>query len=164
MRLTRLSTLVGSVALCLTLSACGFQLRETTQLPTEYQQIGLQGNDLENGLGDVLRDAFIDARSELRNDKGLTTQLIISNLSEDDRVASYDADLDVRQYLIFLLFDYEIVVDGKALAKQRIRLDKTMNYDSDYVLGKQEEEDQIRKTLRQDAARLILLRLKSITP
>ncbi|PWQ95325.1 LPS assembly lipoprotein LptE [Leucothrix arctica] len=164
MRLTRLTKLVGSAVLCLTLSACGFQLRETTQLPTEYQQIGLQGNDLEKGLGDVLRDAFIDARSELRTDKGLSTQLVISNLEEDDRVASYDADLDVRQYLLFLVFDYEIMVDGKAVAKQRIRLDKTINYDSDYVLGKQEEEEQIRKTLREDAARLILLRLKSITP
>lgn len=164
MRLTQLSTLVGSVALCLALSACGFQLRETTQLPTEYQQIGLQGSGIDKELGRVLRDAFVDARSNLRSDPSLKTQLVISNLQEDDRVASYDADLDVRQYLLFILFDYEILIDGKSVAKQRIRLDKTMNYDSDFVLGRQEEEEQIRKVLREDAARLILLRLKSITP
>lgn len=164
MRLTQFGILVTSIALCLALSACGFKLRETTQLPTEYQLIGLQGSGLDNGLGRVLQDAFVDARSGLRSDAGLTTQLVISNLDEGRRVASYDANLDVRQYLIFILFDYQIVVDGKTLAKQRIRLDKTMNYDSDFVLGKQEEENQIRKALREDAARLILLRLKSIAP
>lgn len=164
MRLTQLSTLVGSLVLCLILSACGFQLRETTQLPPEFQQVGLQGSGIDKGFGRVLRDAFVDARSSLKSDSSLTTQLIISNLEEDDRVASYDANLDVRQYLLFILFDYQIKVNGKVVATQRIRLDKTMNYDSDFVLGKQEEEEQIRKVLREDAARLILLRLKSITP
>lgn len=151
-----------SAVLCLSLSACGFQLRETTELPAQYQQVGLSGVSFDQDFGRVLKDAFTDARSQLVTAGKLPAQLRISNLDEGERVASYDSELSVRQYLLYLLFDYEIVVDGKTRVTQRIRLDKTMNYDADFVLGKQEEEDQIRKSLREDAARLILLRLKSL--
>lgn len=163
MRLPQIGTIFLSAVLCLVLSACGFHLRETTELPTAYQQVSLKGLSVDQGFGLVLKDAFTDARSELVVDGKSETQLIISGLDEDKRVASYDSQLSVRQYLLFLMLDYRVMVNGKEVAKQRIKLDKTMNYDADYVLGKQEEEGQIRKALRQDAARLILLRLKSLT-
>lgn len=163
MRLARFGTLFLSTLLCLALSACGFHLRETTELPTAYQQISVKGLSVDQGFGLVLKDAFTDARSELVVDGKSETQLLISGLEEGRRVASYDSTLSVRQYLLFLMLDYRVMMNGKEVAKHRIKLDKTMNYDADYVLGKQQEEEQIRKALRQDAARLILLRLKSLT-
>ncbi|PID46032.1 MAG: hypothetical protein CSB47_05825 [Proteobacteria bacterium] len=163
MRLTPIYTVCLSALLCLTLTACGFHLRETNKLPDKFQQVSLVGIDFDQALGKALRVAFIDARSELVvAGRKATTQLQISNLEEGQRVASFASDLSVRQYLLYLLFDYKIVVDGKVVATQRVRLDKTMNYDADYILGKQEEERQIRKSLREDAARLILLRMRSL--
>ena len=104
MRLTQLSTLIASAALCLTLSACGFQLRESTQLPTQFQSIGLKSDSqgqalrVNKGFGRILHDAFVDADSNLSIDSDLTTQLVIRNLDEDRRVASYDANLDVARF------------------------------------------------------------------
>lgn len=163
MRLPPLGTMILSALLCLSLSACGFKLRETTELPTAYQEVSLKGLSVEKDFGRVLKDAFTDARSNLLVNGSSDTQLVISGLEESKRTASYDADLDVRQYLLYLLFDYKIVVNGKTVATQRVKLDKTMNYDADFILGKQEEELQIRQALREDAARLILLRLKSLS-
>ena len=163
MRLPPLGTMILSALLCLSLSACGFKLRETTELPTAYQEVSLKGLSVEKDFGRVLKDAFTDARSNLLVNGSSDTQLVISDLEESKRTASYDADLDVRQYLLYLLFDYKIVVNGKTVATQRVKLDKTMNYDADFILGKQEEELQIRQALREDAARLILLRLKSLS-
>lgn len=163
MRFSQIGTVLLSGVLCLALIGCGFKLRETTELPPGLQKIGLSGLSIERNFGRILRDSFTDARSHLTANSKLPTQLVISNLEEDRRVASYAADLSVRQYLLFILFDYSIVVDGKTLFTQRVKLDKTMIYDADFVLGKQEEERQIRKSLREDAARLILLRVKSLS-
>lgn len=163
MRVAQSGTIFLSIVLCLALTACGFHLRETTELPDTFQEVSLKGISVDKGFGRVLKDSFTDARSNLSIGGQSKTQLVISDLEEDKRTASYDADLDVRQYLLYLLFDYKIVVDGKTVATQRVKLDKTMNYDADYILGKQEEELQIRKALREDAARLILLRLKSLS-
>ena len=162
MRLMQSGTIFLSIVLCLALTACGFHLRETTELPVTLQQVKLEGITIDSAFGRVLKDSFTDARSELATNNKSNTQLQISGLDESRRTASFDADLDVRQYLLYILFDYKVVVDGKTVAEQRVKLDKTMNYDADYVLGKQEEEQQIRKALREDAARLILLRLKSL--
>lgn len=144
------------------LSACGFNLRETQPLPDVMQQVGLQGIDVDRNFGSVLKVAFIDARSQLLDNGDLPVQLRISDLKEARRALSYDADLEVRQYLLTMKFSYSFEVNGKQHGPYLISLDNTLNYDADYVLGKQEEQRKIRKALREDAARLVLLRLKSI--
>ena len=52
--------------------------------------------------------------------------------------------------------------NGKKLGTYPVNIDATLNYDSDFVLGEQEEERLIRQDLRRDAARLIVLRFKSV--
>ncbi|MCK5918926.1 MAG: hypothetical protein KAG34_10885, partial [Cocleimonas sp.] len=60
---------------------------------------------------------------------------------------------------VYLHFDYQIKVNDK-LKKHAIRLDKTLIYDANFVLGKAEEEKRIQQSLREEAARLILLHLR----
>jgi len=163
MRFSRFVNTLVVLGLCLMLSACGFHLREPHTLPSTLQRIDLEGVEIKQGFGFVLRDAFTDARSELTQGTQAPAQLRIKALEEGKRVAAYAADLSVRQYLLFIVFDYQIIVNGQVKATQRVKLDKTMNYDANYVLGKQEEERKIRKALREDASRLILLRLKSLS-
>ena len=164
MRLTVIKATLLVITLSVFLAGCGFKLRDTTPLPEMYRVVGLSGTSLDDSFGKTLSNAFIDARSQLVVDKALPTQLIITTAEEGRRVASYGSDLSVRQYLVFLLVDYQIVVSGKVVAEHRLKIDKTMNYDSDFVLGKQEEERQIQQAHQQEAARLILLRLKSLKP
>jgi len=94
--------------------------------------------------------------------KLIPTKLTINNLEEKRRVAAYNFDRTVRQYLLYMKFDYTLEADGKKLATYPVNIDAILNYDSDFVLGEQEEERLIRHELRKDAARLVLLRFKSI--
>lgn len=150
------------LALSVLISACGFNLRETQPLSEVMQQVGLKGIKSDSDFGSVLKIAFTDARSQLIENGDLPAQLNISDLEESRRVLSYDTDLEVRQYLLYMKFSYSIIVNGKQHGPYLLNLDNTLNYDADYVLGKQEEQRTIRKALRENAARLILLRLKSI--
>lgn len=158
----RLGTLIVSCLLCLTLTACGFHLKETTELPEAFKKVSVQGISIERNFGRILRYAFMEARSELKADNSHPTKLTISNLVESRRIAAYNFDRTVRQYLLFMTFDYTLESNGKKLGTYKVNIDSTLNYDSDFVLGEQEEERLIRKDLRRDAARLILLRFKSI--
>lgn len=155
-------TLTISFLLCLSLTACGFHLKETTELPAALKQVSLQGLSIERNFGRVLRDAFTDARSDLQANKTHPTKLTISNLEEKRRVAAYNFDRTVRQYLLYMKFDYTLEANGKKVGTYPVNIDAILNYDSDFVLGEQEEESLIRHELRRDAARLILLRFKSV--
>jgi len=158
----RSGTLIISCLLCLTLTACGFHLKETTELPSTFQKVSVQGISIERNFGRVLRDAFTDARSDLQANTDHPTKLTISKLEEGRRVAAYNFDRTVRQYLLFMTFEYTLEANGKKLGTFPVNIDSTLNYDSDFVLGEQEEERLIREELRRDAARLILLRFKSV--
>ena len=148
--------------LCLTLTACGFHLKETTELPAAFKQVSVQGISIERNFGRELRNAFIDARSELQVNDKHSTKLTIKNLEEGKRIAAYNFDRTVRQYLLFMKLEYTLEANGQKLGTYPINIDSTLNYDSDFVLGEQEEERLIREQLRRDAARLILLRFKSV--
>ena len=100
----RSGTLMISFLLCLTLTACGFHLKETTELPPAFQKVSVQGISIERNFGRVLRNAFIDARSDLQANSDHPTKLTISNLQESRRVAAYNFDRTVRQYLLFMKF------------------------------------------------------------
>lgn len=154
--------LVSSLLVCISLSACGFHLKETTQLPAEFKAVSLQGISIERNFGRVLRDAFTDARSDLQANDTHPTKLIISDLEENRRVAAYNFDRTVRQYQLNMKFDYTLMVAGKAQGPYPVNIDAALNYDSDFLLGEQEEERLIRFGLRKDAARLVLLRFKSL--
>ena len=160
--LKRSGILVIGGLLCLSLTACGFKLKETTELPTAFQQVSLQGISIERNFGRALKDAFTDARSDLQANNTHPTKLTISDLEEKRRVAAYNFDRTVRQYLLYMKFDYTLEANGKKLGTYPVNIDATLNYDSDFVLGEQEEERLIRQELRKDAARLILLRFKSL--
>lgn len=153
---------VISLLLCFSLAGCGFHLRETTELPAAFKQVSLQGINIERDFGRVLRDTFTDARSDLQANNSHPTKLTISNLEEKRRVAAYNFDRTVRQYMLYMKFDYTLEANGKKVGTYPVNIDATLNYDSDFVLGEQEEERLIRHELRRDAARLILLRFRSI--
>ena len=161
-KLARFGTFFTSALLLVSLAGCGFHLRETTELPTAFKKVSLQGIGIERNFGRVLRNAFVDARSDLQANNTHPTKLTISRLEENRRVSAYNSDRTVRQYLLYMKFAYTLEANGKVLGTYPVNIDATLNYDSDFVLGEQAEERTIRDGLRKDAARLILLRFKSL--
>ena len=141
----------------------GFHLRGNVALPDTYKRVYMQGEKLDSQFGDALKRAFEVAGSELVSEPSRATAILeIDDYEEGKKVAGYGANREVRQYLIFLRFNYSVRQrDGrKLLTTRRINLDKIQIYDSAFVLGKIEEERLIKEDLRENAARQITLRLR----
>jgi outer membrane lipopolysaccharide assembly protein LptE/RlpB len=146
----------------LVLQACssnGFHLRESTSLSGVYEKIALQGLAEDSDLYSTLEEAIIEAGGSVVSTAMAGSTIAISNLKEDKKIIAYTSKRIAREYMVYLHFDYQIKVD-KMLKKRLIRLDKTLIYDANFVLGKAEEEQRIQQSLREEAARLILLGLR----
>lgn len=177
----RLLVVLGLVT-ALTVSGCSgesFHLRSSVALQDGYQRLYLQGEPYDGLFGKALRRALEEVGSELVESSDNATAIIkVNNYKEGKRVAGYGKDREVREYLIFLNFDYlvrsinaqsikvqsinaqSVNSNRTLLKKSMINLDKLQIYDSAFVLGKIEEERLIKEDLRKNAARQILLRLQ----
>ncbi len=146
----------------LVLQACsshGFHLRESTSLSGVYEKIALQGLAEDSDLYSSLEEAIVDAGGGVVSTAMASSTIAISHLKEDKKIIAYTSKRVAREYMIYLHFDYQIKAN-KMLKKHLIRLDKTLIYDANFVLGKAEEEQRIQQSLREEAARLILLGLR----
>ena len=144
-------------------SGNSFHPRGSIKLPAEYQRVYIQGLGYDEPLEDELAAAFEERGSQVVDTPEAATAILnISDLREEKRAAAYGSDRKVREYLIFLRFNFETrTPQGKKLLREsHINIDKTQIYDSAFVLGKVEEERKIKEILRKDAARLILIRLQ----
>ncbi|HIO91464.1 MAG TPA: hypothetical protein EYG68_01310 [Leucothrix mucor] len=155
--------LFAIVLVLLFLQSCagsGFHLRESVQLSGDYKKISLQGVSTESDLYAALEQAVTDAAGELVPLDSAASIISIRHLKEGKKIIAYTKNRVAREYLVFLRFDYQIKASGKVLESRLVNLDKTLIYDANFVLGKAEEEHRILQSLREEAARLILLRLQ----
>jgi outer membrane lipopolysaccharide assembly protein LptE/RlpB len=141
-------------------SGGGFHLRESTRLSGAYQNIVLQGISTESKLYTTLKQSIKEAGGDVVPLVSANSIIVINNLKEDKKIVAYTRERIAREYMVYLHFDYQIKIGDKEREQRLIRLDKTLIYDSNFVLGKAEEESRIQQSLREEAARLILLRLR----
>lgn len=145
----------------------GFHLRNKVTLADSYQHVAIEGLDRDSQQFKALKFALQEAGSVVSQqpDETFSGSIIkIQNVREGRRVVAYTSERKVREYLLYLKFDYFIVSQKQQNSipkKQRINLDRSFLYDVNFVLGKTEEERQIRKTMYQEAARLILLKMQA---
>ena len=149
------------------LSSCSkepFHLRGSVALPEVYQQIFLEGEVVDSPFGKVLKRKLAEVGSQLVADRDKATAVLqVKHYQEGKRVAGYGSNREVREYLIYIRFDFETksISSGRTLTSlSRVNLDKLQIYDSAFVLGKIEEERLIKEDLRNNAVRQVLLRLQ----
>jgi len=150
-------------------SACAgepFYLRGSAVLPKSFNSIYLQGVDRFNSFGGILRTVILQSGSRVALTRSeADVVLSVQNLSESKRVISYGTDREVKEYLIFIRFNFSLksVKTGNILlSSSEVNIDKIQTYDSTFVLGKVEEEMLLREKLRNDAARQVLIRMKAV--
>lgn len=148
------------------LSACSgesFHLRGNYTLPKIHQKIYISGLAQRNRFKLVLIKILEQANAKVVNYKDKTTTVIkIDNLQEEKKVVAYSSERRVRAYDLALKLDYIIKAPTKnkdILNKKSIYVIQTQLYDSNFTLGKAEEEKEIKEKLRKKAARSILLHL-----
>lgn len=148
-------------------SGNGFHLRKNVELAPQFNKVQIQGQDINSDFKTIFQDALSEAGGSITTDSGLATStLLFSRFEEGRRVIAYDSDLEAREYLVYLKIEYSILRENEKVSKdikvskKRIIIDRSYLYDSDFALGKAEEEKQVKLALYEEATRLILLRLK----
>lgn len=148
----------------------GFHLRQPVQLASQYKQIRIEGLAVDGEFYKALKYTLQESGNsvippnETNKQASATTLLHIQNLREGKRVVAYTSERKAREYLLYLKFEYSFSDQSGKHANQasvqRINLDHSFLYDANFVLGKTEEERQIREKLYQEAARLIVLKMQ----
>lgn len=145
-------------------SSSGFKLRDKIALPEAYNPVFISGLADNHLLYQQLKTSLQEVDITVVSSRASAASLLeISRFAEKKQAVGFGKNREIRQYLLSLNFDYELkssVGNNVLLPRQSINLDKTQIYDSAYVLGKIDEEAIIRTTLRKDAARLVILRLR----
>jgi outer membrane lipopolysaccharide assembly protein LptE/RlpB len=141
-------------------SGSGFQLRKNATLPSDYINIALQGIESESDLYKTLQKMIVDAGGQIVPLLEAHSVITVSNLKQDKKIVAYTGQRIAREYMMYLRFDYQLKRGANKLQSRLIHLDKTLIYDANFILGKAEEEFRIQQSLREEAARLILLRLR----
>jgi outer membrane lipopolysaccharide assembly protein LptE/RlpB len=151
------------VIVSLLLQSCSgnrFHLRKNTTLSGVYEKIAVQGLSAESALYRTIAQAIVSAGGKVTSLDDATATITLTQIKEDKKIVAYAAKRVAREYMIYLYFDYQIKIATNLLKKRAIRLDKTLIYDANFVLGKAEEKLRIQQSLREEAARLLLLRLR----
>ncbi|MGB0846910.1 MAG: hypothetical protein ACPGSM_09290 [Thiolinea sp.] len=92
-------------------------------------------------------------------------ELKVTGLEEDKTVSAYSSVRQVREFNHFIELSFTakrqpLNQSGKTnTVAAKVRAERTQIYDSRYVLGVSEEEQNIRNELREEVVRLLALRL-----
>jgi outer membrane lipopolysaccharide assembly protein LptE/RlpB len=155
------------VLLSSVLVACSgesFHLRGHGSIPSVNETLYLNGVSRLNPFSIALRDAIKGAGSLVTQNKSQASiQLNVDNINEGKIATGYSRARKVREYDIFLKLNYSFTHLNKGntvLSKGTVNLSQTQLYDSDFALGKAEEEELIKQELRRRAAHLILTKLR----
>ena len=150
-----------------TLTACsGFKPRSQGAVPVHYQHIYLEGLSKQNAFGRELTESLHAAGITFVNDRNKASSILkISDLNANKKIIGYSNKRRVREYSVFLKFNYSTtILKSKTaiagFAKRPLNVERTLLYDPNFLLGKTEEEKNLREEINKSAARFVLLRLK----
>lgn len=157
----RLGTRWWLLLCILTLTACGFHLRGKVVLPAVMNATYVEGDKfslLVRELGSILRQSganVVTTRSQA------TAVLKVEKEAESRRVLSVGTTGKASEYEIYHSVVYSLYdAHGKALVgQQTLSAKRDYQFDENDVLGKANEEEQLREEMQRDLALRIAQRL-----
>lgn len=144
-------------------SGCGYHLRGMTSLDPVYQRVYIQGLSQGDPVYRTLAQLFENTHSQLVNDPGRATAvLVIDRNHVDRRVSVVDTQANVRQYELDQQLTYHVrLPDGRTTAPRTIRQARNYNYDPTGVLASSSNESQIRQELAETVGRLLFYGMRA---
>lgn len=145
------------------LSACGFRLRGTVELPPEVKQLAIEDSATGSQLLPViklqLRRNGIKPLEELEQARMI---LVIHSDAYKRRVLTVSSVGQVQEFELSYNVDYSIknVADPEAsLMRQQLSIKRDLRFSVDEVLGKATEEARLKEDMVRAASERILRRL-----
>ncbi|MES9856056.1 MAG: LPS assembly lipoprotein LptE [Sedimenticola sp.] len=150
------------------IQGCGFHLRgydsESADLPSHTSPMLIQGiGDYDSLRTDLSRQLRSSGISVTKENGDANSSLRILNRSSDRRVLSTNSGGNVAEYELHESIDFDLIDRGKAalVERQSVSIIRSYSNSETEVLGKQHEEELLRKSMRRDLVRRILRRLQS---
>jgi len=149
----------------LLLSACGFQLRGSTEFPPGMSAVYI---DAANRFSPFYRELTKTLReSELSvADSPIDADSVIRIISDETgrRSLSVSARNVPREYEVFYVVRYAVFIDDEeVLTPQQSILTRDYTFDETEVLGKALEEEVLRNSIAEDLVGLLMQRIGAIT-
>lgn len=148
--------------LLLAVTACGFHLRGSANIPASLQTIYVQGINMQQGLGLELKRGLTDnGVIVINNYQKASAVLTILDNKVKRHVLSVGSDAKVSEYKLHGIVTFKVSDgSGKVLVdSQSVEAQRDYQFDQNQVLGKDEEQGLLQAQLYQQLVQSILRRL-----
>ena len=144
------------------LSACGWHLRGQVDVPVAYCILDLQANKATPLTQKLLRQSLLSNGITLSADAPYT--LLITNEESDRRTLAVTSNAKASEYELTETLSFKLVDPVNQLSSDNIDVVsyRTLQYDASAEIGKAQEEQNLRREMKQSNAYNILLRLKAV--
>lgn len=151
-----------ALLLCSLVSACGWHLRGQVDVPVAYRILDLQANKATSLTQKLLRQSFLSNGVTLSADAPYT--LIILSEESDRRTLAVTSNAKASEYELTetLLFKVVDAQGERESDEVPVTSYRTLQYDAAAEIGKAQEEQNLRREMKQSNAYNILLRLKAV--
>jgi len=152
------------LGLIISVSACGFRMRGSVEVPDVLQQTHITGIAEFSELNQELKRVLQRSGSEVVSQPGNAKSIIsISGEQYRRRVITVDATGRASEIELYYQYNFKITSStGEVIVKnQRILLTRDYKFDPDNVLAKDAEETQIRTDMVKFSVRQMMRRVDS---
>ncbi len=157
----KVTLVVGFVVL---LSACGFKLRGSVDLPPVLQDVYIESANPFTGMARAMRIELQTAGANVLEDKDSATAiLVIHHERSENRVLSVGSTGRATEYELYNEVGFSLRDrEGKQLVKpQTLRQTGNLVFDENEVLGKISEAEGIHRQIRANLARQAIMRISA---
>jgi LPS-assembly lipoprotein len=153
---------IMAASIAVTLSACGFALRGSYELPYKSIYIAAPGT---SAVASNLRRDLINSEIKISPDaKSSDAQITLTSERRDRQILSLSGAGRVREYQLRFWVNYQVVDAGGRLLipTSEIQLTRVLTYDDAQIIAKQQEESLLYSDMEKDAVAQILRRLVAL--
>ncbi len=149
----------------LLLSACGFHLRGEVKLAPQLSRVYIDGASRFDPLMRELTQSLKGTGSSVVTNIGDATAVLQVLVNRSDRrVLSVQATGKAQEYELYQILEFSVrdTAGRELLSPQRLEMTRDYLFDPNDVLGKASEEETLRRDMRRDLVRLVMLRLEAV--
>ena len=160
--LFKISVLIFSLVL---VSACGFHLRESFQLPVEFTPVALDAPREYREFGSILEEEMQRASIPLAANSDVAALFVrLSKVSEKEELLTASATgSPLERKLILRAKVYWENSEGKdVIMPEDFIVQRTFVYDDTAVLAKRREAESLMRELERELSRRVILRMRQL--
>lgn len=146
------------------LASCGFHFAGMQVASENLSPLYIQTSNLSRQIDKNLRKSFADAGVEIAERRSSATAILeVFDEEIDRRVLSVSSGANVREFELRYLVMFALKkADGTDMIKpQKVEMFRDYSYDEFSILGKEAEDDTIRRELAKDAVHQIMRRIQT---